>query len=311
MWLVFVLSWLSHWCRCVHYSMLVQCDVVYLQAAIHYANFQLEVDPRPVPVPAAAEQRQEQWQEERQEQRQKQQEGLEVDVEVEVHWKVPEVPEPADFGEELHLPDKFVKVTSAEATAGDVIDGGGTRISRLFRAEVIQRGSGPNRVVECRFWAVVQGKGGVQPWVVSVVPFVQVAPPSTHNRLLLCSIDALGQLQRWKQCKWSDVRAIASAPHLKEAAQVFLLRFQKQLLGKGPKGEKGGKAGSDASGDPSLPSKGRTEQQARGSRRPRPTTTPKEAAEAAQAARDGGGGWQGRRRRFSSWRRRTSCCASN
>ena len=155
---------------------------------------------------------------------------------------------------------------------------------------MIRRGSGPNRVVECPFWAVVHGKAGVQPWVVSVVPFVQVRPPSTHNRLLLCSIDAVGQLQTWKQCKWSDVRAIAPAPHSKEAAQAFLLRFPKQLLGKGPKGEKGGKAGSDVSGDPSLQSKGRTEQQARGSRRPRPTTTPQEAAQAAQAARDGGGG---------------------
>ena len=90
--------------------------------------------------------------------------------------------------------------------------GGGAIISSLFQAQVIRRGSGQNRVVECPFWAVVQGKGGVQPWVVSVVPFVQVRPPSTHNRLLLCSIDALGQLQRWKQCEWSDVRAIAPAP---------------------------------------------------------------------------------------------------
>ena len=86
------------------------------------------------------------------------------------------------------------------------------------------------------------------------------------------------------------MRAIAPAPHLKEATQAFLLRFQKQLVGKGPKGEKGGRAASDASGDPSLQSKGRTEQQARGSRRPRPTTTPREAAQAAQAAGDGGGG---------------------
>ena len=123
MWLVFVLSWLSHWCCCVHCSMLAQCDVVYLQVPIHYANFQLEVDPRPVPVPAAAEQREEQ----RQEQWQEQQEGLEVDVEVEVDWEVPEVPEPAAFGDELHSPDKFRKVTSAEATAVDVIDGGGGR----------------------------------------------------------------------------------------------------------------------------------------------------------------------------------------
>ena len=79
-------------------------------------------------------------------------------------------------------------------------------------------------------------------------------PPSTHNRLLLRSIDALGQLQRWKQCEWSDVRAIAPAPHLKEAMQAFLLRFQKQLVGKEPKGEKGGRAASDASRDPSLQS---------------------------------------------------------
>ena len=85
------------------------------------------------------------------------------------------------------------------------------------------------------------------------------------------------------------MRAIAPAPHLKEATQAFLLRFQKQLVGKGPKGEKGGRAASDVSGDPSLQSKGRTEQQARGSRRPRPTTTPREAAQAAQAAGDGGG----------------------
>ena len=193
------------------------------------------------------------------------------------------------LGTPCTAPMKFLKVTSAEATAVDVIDGGGAIISRLFQAQVIRRGSGQNRVVECPFWAVVQGKG-VQPWVVSVVPFVQVRPPSTHNRLLLCSIDALGQLQRWKQCEWSDVRAIAPAPHLKEAAQAFLLRFQKQLVGRGPKGEKGGRAASDASGDPSLQSKGRTEQQARGSRRPRPTTTPQEAAQAAQAAGDGGGG---------------------
>ena len=105
---------------------------------------------------------------------------------------------------------------------------------------MIRRGSRPNRVVECPFWAVYQGKAGVQPWVVSVVPFVQVRPPSTHNRLLLCSIDALGQLQRWKQCEWSNVRAIAPAPHMKEAAQAFLLRFKKQLLGKGPKRGKRG-----------------------------------------------------------------------
>ena len=155
---------------------------------------------------------------------------------------------------------------------------------------MIRWGSGQNRVVECPFWAVVQGKGGVQPWVVSVVPFVQVRPPSTHNRLLLCNIDALGQLERWKQCEWSDVRAIAPAPHFKEAAQAFLLRFQKQLVGREPKGEKGGRAASGASGDPSLQSKGRAEQQARGSTRPRPTTTPREAAQAAQAAGDGGGG---------------------
>ena len=171
----------------------------------------------------------------------------------------------------------------------DVVDGGGGDHQPPVPGEVIRRGSGQNRVVECPFWAVVQGKGGVQPWVVSVVPFVQVRPPSTHNRLLLCSIDAVGQLQRWKQCEWSDVRAIAPAPHLKEATQAFLLRFQKQLVGKGPKGEKGGRAASDVSGDPSLQSKGRTEQQARGSRRPRPTTTPREAAQAAQAAGEGGG----------------------
>ena len=120
-WLVFVLSWLSHWCRCVHCSMLVQCDLAYLQVPIHYANFQLEADPRPVPVPAGAEQLEGQPQEQRQEQ----QEGLEVDVDVEVDWEVPEVPEPADFGDDLHSPDKFLKVTSAEATAVDVIDAGG------------------------------------------------------------------------------------------------------------------------------------------------------------------------------------------
>ena len=95
-------------------------------------------------------------------------------------------------------------------------------------------------MVEYPFGAVVQGKAGVQPRVVTVVPFVQVRPPSTHNRLLLYSIDALVQLHRWKQCEWSDVRAIAPAPHLKEAAQAFLLRFQKQLVGRGPKGKKGG-----------------------------------------------------------------------
>ena len=92
MWLVFVLSWLSHWCRSVHCTMIVRCDVVYLQVPTHYANSQLEVDPRPVPVLAAAEQREEQPQEQRQEQRQEQPEGLEVDVEVEVDWEVPKVP---------------------------------------------------------------------------------------------------------------------------------------------------------------------------------------------------------------------------
>ena len=66
--LVFVLSWLSlsHSCRCVHCSMLVQYDLAYFQVLIHYANFQLEVDPRPVPVPAAAEQLDGQPQEQRQ-----------------------------------------------------------------------------------------------------------------------------------------------------------------------------------------------------------------------------------------------------
>ena len=135
------------------------CVVAHLQVPIHYANFQLEVDPRPVPVPAGAEgvegQPQEQRQERRQEQRQEQQEGVEVDVDVEVDWEVPEVPEPADFGDALHSPDKFLKVTSAQATAVDVVDGGETIISRLFQAQVIRRGSGQNRVVECPFWAVV------------------------------------------------------------------------------------------------------------------------------------------------------------
>ena len=88
---------------------------------------------------------------------------------------------------------------------------------------MIQRGSGPKRVVECPFWAVVQGRAGVQPWVVSVVPFVQVRPPSTHNRLRLCSIDALGQLQRWKQCEWSPCPPLEGgsagvSPPLPEAA---------------------------------------------------------------------------------------------
>ena len=227
--LVFVLSWLSHRCRCVHCSMLVQCDVVYLQVPIHYAKFQLEVD-------------------------------------------------------------LFLKVTSAEATAVDVIDGGGTRISRLFHAQVIRQGSGPNRVVECPFWAVLQAKAGVQPWVVSVVPFGQVRPPSTHNRLLLWSIDALGQLQRWKQYEWSDVRAIAPAPHLKEAVQAFLHRFQKQLLGKGTKGEKGGNAGSNKSRDPSLQSKGRAEQQARSSSAPSPHDQPPGGSTGGGGGRGEGGG---------------------
>ena len=84
-----------------------------------------------------------------------------MDVDVEVDWEVPEVPEPADFGDALHSPDKFLKVTSAEATAVDVVAGGGAIISRLFQAQVIRRGSGQNRVVECPFWAVVQGEGWV------------------------------------------------------------------------------------------------------------------------------------------------------
>ena len=50
-----------------------------------------------------------------------------MDVEVEVDWEVPEVPEAADFGDELQSPDKFLKVTSAEAMAVDVVDGGGGR----------------------------------------------------------------------------------------------------------------------------------------------------------------------------------------
>ena len=125
MWLVFVLSWLSHWCRCVHCSMLVQCDLVCLQVPIHYANFQLEVDPRPVPVPAAAESREEQRQERRQEQRQEQQEGLEVDVEVEVDGEVPEVPKPADFGDELHSPNKFLKVRPPRRRRWTSLMGGG------------------------------------------------------------------------------------------------------------------------------------------------------------------------------------------
>ena len=170
MWLVFVLSWLLQWCRCVHCFMLVQCVVAHLQVPIHYANFQLEVSrncrvqlelPRPVPVPAGAEEVEGQPQEQRQEQRQEQQGGFEVDVDVVVDWEVPEVPEPADFGDALHSPDKFLKVMSAEATAVDVVDGGGGAIiSPLFQAQVIRRGSGQNRVVECPFWAVVEGKGG-------------------------------------------------------------------------------------------------------------------------------------------------------
>ena len=137
---------------------IVQClfNVILRICRSQYANFLLEVKPRPVPVPAAAEQLEGQPQE----QRQAQQEGLDVDVDVEGDSEVPEVPEPADFGNDLHSPDNFMKVTSAEATAVDVIDGGGTRISRLFQAQVIRRGSGPNRVVECPLWAVVQGKAG-------------------------------------------------------------------------------------------------------------------------------------------------------
>ena len=92
-----------------------------------------------MPVPAGAEEVEGQPQEERQEQRQEQQEGLEVDVDVVVDWEVPEVPEPADFGDALHSPDKFLKVTSAGATAVDLVDLGGAIISRLFQAQVIRR----------------------------------------------------------------------------------------------------------------------------------------------------------------------------
>ena len=126
------------------FALFYACVVAHLQVPIHYANFQLEVDPRPVPVPAGAEevegqeQRQEQRHEQRQEQRQEQQEGLEVDVDVVVDWDVPAVPEPADFGDALHSPDKFLKVTSAEATAVDVVDGGGT-ISRHWLGMVLAR----------------------------------------------------------------------------------------------------------------------------------------------------------------------------
>ena len=91
---------------------------------------------------------------------------------------------------------------------------------------------------------------------------------------------------------------------------MFLLRFQKQLVGRGPYGEKGGRAGSDESGDPSLQSKGRTDQQARGSRRPRPTTTPRRQHRQRRQRETGRGG-HGRRRRFCACRRRTSCCASS
>ena len=43
------------------------CVVAHLQVPIHYANFQMEVDPRPVPVPAGAEEVEGQPQEQRQE----------------------------------------------------------------------------------------------------------------------------------------------------------------------------------------------------------------------------------------------------
>ena len=76
-----------------------------------------------MPVPGAAEQLEGQPQEQRQEQHK----GLDVDMDVQVDWEGPEVMEPADFGDDLHSPDKFLKVTSAEATALDVIDGGGGR----------------------------------------------------------------------------------------------------------------------------------------------------------------------------------------
>ena len=101
-------------------------------APVGYRSRMLTVEPESVtelmssvPVMPGAEEVEEQPQEQRQEQRQEQQEGVEVDVDVEVDWEVPEGPEPADFGDALHSPDKFLKVTSANATAVDVVDWGG------------------------------------------------------------------------------------------------------------------------------------------------------------------------------------------
>ena len=59
------------------------------------------------------------------------------------------------------------------------------------------------------------------------MPFIQMKHPCTHNRMILCHVDQLGELQRWKQAEWSDVRALRGAPELTTAADAFLLRYRK------------------------------------------------------------------------------------
>ena len=231
-----------------------------------------------------------------------------MDVEVEVDWEVPEVPEPAEFGDQLHSPDKFLKVTSAEATAVDIIDRGGTRVSRLFQAQVIRRGSGPNRVVDHPFWAVVQWKEGVQPWVVSVVPFVQVRPPYTHNRLLLCSIDALGQLQRWKQCV--ERRAgHCPCPPLEGGSAGVSPPLPEAAPGERAEGGEGGQGRIRRVWGPVPAEQGPHGAAGQGLQAPSPHDHPPggSTGSGGSARLGGGGGWRERRWRFSAWRRRTSC----
>ena len=83
----------------------------------------------------------------------------------------------------------------------------------------------------CPFWAVVLGRG-LKPFEVALAPFIQVKRPSTHNRLLLCHVDQLGQLQRWKQAEWSDIRALRDAQERAAATEMFLLRYSKLFQGK-------------------------------------------------------------------------------
>ena len=122
----------------------------------------------------------------------------------EVDRAVPEVPGLESYEENFKGKPNFTKVISREATVVELDDDEGHGVAQLYRSHVVQRGAEQSLLVTSPFWGVLPRRG-FEPYEVAAMPFIHLKRPSTDHCLILCHLDHLACLQRWKQAKWSHV----------------------------------------------------------------------------------------------------------